>query len=192
MMLDKYINHKITNIEAATIIGVSRGTFFRLVKEHKNWFTRKHTKGRNYRVSHVLVCISHDFPCACWKEQSSPFVIYRHLSSASKIYKIKKGTRKISLKPTFGANIAKKWLTAGIEPIKKQTDILYQSGSFNMYKDKYSNTNETPFKIWNTLSCNKSLYCYYKSIKYWNSYLFNNLPKTCFIWPYSFDVFILS
>ena len=35
-ILDKYINHKITNIEAASIIGVSRGTFFRLVKEHKN------------------------------------------------------------------------------------------------------------------------------------------------------------
>ena len=35
-ILDKYINHKITNIEAASIIGVSRGTFFRLVKEYKN------------------------------------------------------------------------------------------------------------------------------------------------------------
>ena len=32
-ILDKYINHKITNIEAASIIGVSRGTFFRLVKD---------------------------------------------------------------------------------------------------------------------------------------------------------------
>ena len=34
-MLDKYINHEITNTEAAAIIGVSRGTFFRLVREHK-------------------------------------------------------------------------------------------------------------------------------------------------------------
>ena len=32
---DKYINHKITNTEAASIIGVSRGSFFRLVKERK-------------------------------------------------------------------------------------------------------------------------------------------------------------
>ena len=34
-ILDKYINHEITNTEAATIIGVSRGTFFRLVREFK-------------------------------------------------------------------------------------------------------------------------------------------------------------
>jgi len=34
-LLDKYINHEITNTEAAAIIGVSRGTFFRLVKERK-------------------------------------------------------------------------------------------------------------------------------------------------------------
>ena len=32
---DKYINHEITNTEAASIIGVSRGTFSRLVKERK-------------------------------------------------------------------------------------------------------------------------------------------------------------
>ena len=34
-ILDKYINHEITNTEATAIIGVSRGTFFRLVKERK-------------------------------------------------------------------------------------------------------------------------------------------------------------
>jgi len=34
-IIDKYINHEITNTEAASIIGVSRGTFFRLVKERK-------------------------------------------------------------------------------------------------------------------------------------------------------------
>lgn len=34
-ILDKYIKHEITNNEAASIIGVSRGTFFRLVKERK-------------------------------------------------------------------------------------------------------------------------------------------------------------
>ena len=34
-ILDKYINHEITNTEAASILGVSRGTFFRLVKERK-------------------------------------------------------------------------------------------------------------------------------------------------------------
>ena len=34
-ILDKYINHEITNIEAASILGVSRGTFFRLVREFK-------------------------------------------------------------------------------------------------------------------------------------------------------------
>ncbi|MCM1260779.1 MAG: recombinase family protein [Prevotella sp.] len=34
-ILDKYINKELTNIEAAKIIKVSRGTFFRLVKERK-------------------------------------------------------------------------------------------------------------------------------------------------------------
>lgn len=34
-ILDKYINKELTNIEAAKLIGVSRGTFFRLVKERK-------------------------------------------------------------------------------------------------------------------------------------------------------------
>lgn len=35
-ILDKYINKKLTNIEAAKLIGISRGTFFRLVKERKS------------------------------------------------------------------------------------------------------------------------------------------------------------
>lgn len=34
-VLDRYINHETTNTEAASLIGVSRGTFFRLVREHK-------------------------------------------------------------------------------------------------------------------------------------------------------------
>lgn len=34
-ILDRYITHEITNTEAASLIGVSRGTFFRLVREHK-------------------------------------------------------------------------------------------------------------------------------------------------------------
>ena len=34
-ILDKYIHHEITNAEAAYILRVSRGTFFRLVKERK-------------------------------------------------------------------------------------------------------------------------------------------------------------
>ncbi len=34
-IIDKYINHEITNIEAA-LIDVSRGTFFRLVKKRKH------------------------------------------------------------------------------------------------------------------------------------------------------------
>lgn len=34
-ILDKYINHEITNVYAARLIGVSRGTFFRLVNEYK-------------------------------------------------------------------------------------------------------------------------------------------------------------
>ena len=35
-IIKKDINKEITNIEAAKIIGVSRGTFFRIVKEYKN------------------------------------------------------------------------------------------------------------------------------------------------------------
>jgi len=35
-ILDKYINKELTNILAAKLIGVSRGTFFRLVKERKS------------------------------------------------------------------------------------------------------------------------------------------------------------
>lgn len=35
-ILDKYINKELNNIEAAKLIGVSRGTFFRLVKERKS------------------------------------------------------------------------------------------------------------------------------------------------------------
>ena len=38
-ILDKYINRKITNTEAASLIGVSRGTFFRLVKEKSKLYT---------------------------------------------------------------------------------------------------------------------------------------------------------
>ena len=34
-ILDKYINHEITNTEAASIIGVFIGTFFRLIKWRK-------------------------------------------------------------------------------------------------------------------------------------------------------------
>ena len=34
-ILDKYINPELNNIEAAKIIGVSRGTFFRLVKQNR-------------------------------------------------------------------------------------------------------------------------------------------------------------
>ena len=34
--IKKYINKEISNIEATKIIGVSRGTFFRIVKEYKN------------------------------------------------------------------------------------------------------------------------------------------------------------
>ena len=36
-ILNKYINKELTNIEAAKLIGVSRGTFFRLVKERKSF-----------------------------------------------------------------------------------------------------------------------------------------------------------
>ena len=35
-ILDKYINHEITNIEGAKLLDVSRGTFFRLVNERRN------------------------------------------------------------------------------------------------------------------------------------------------------------
>lgn len=35
-ILDDYLNHQINNIEASKLLGVSRGTFFRLVKERKN------------------------------------------------------------------------------------------------------------------------------------------------------------
>ena len=35
-ILEKYINKELTNIEAAKLIGVSRGTFFRLIKERKS------------------------------------------------------------------------------------------------------------------------------------------------------------
>lgn len=35
-ILDKYINKEINNIEAAELIGISRGTFFRLIKERKS------------------------------------------------------------------------------------------------------------------------------------------------------------
>ena len=33
--MHKYLDHEITNIEAAKLIGVSRGTFFRLSKSRK-------------------------------------------------------------------------------------------------------------------------------------------------------------
>ena len=39
-ILDKYINHELTNTEAAELIDVSRGTFFRLVKERKHNLNR--------------------------------------------------------------------------------------------------------------------------------------------------------
>ena len=35
-ILDKYINKEINNIEASELIGISRGTFFRLIKERKS------------------------------------------------------------------------------------------------------------------------------------------------------------
>ena len=35
-IIKKYINKEITNIEAAKIIGVLRGTFFRVVRDYKN------------------------------------------------------------------------------------------------------------------------------------------------------------
>ena len=39
-ILSKYINKEINNIEAAKLIGISRGTFFRLVKERKSLKSR--------------------------------------------------------------------------------------------------------------------------------------------------------
>ncbi len=36
-IINKYLNHEINNIEAAKIIGVSRGTFFRIVKDYKSF-----------------------------------------------------------------------------------------------------------------------------------------------------------
>lgn len=51
-ILDKYINHETTNTEAASLIGVSRGTFFRLVREHK----KRETKQFKYcLVSHKFL-----------------------------------------------------------------------------------------------------------------------------------------
>lgn len=41
-ILDKYINHEINNIEAAKLIGVSRGTFFRLVRAKKQVIVKKY------------------------------------------------------------------------------------------------------------------------------------------------------
>ncbi len=38
-ILDDYINHKISNTKASKMIGVSRGTFFRLFKERKEKFS---------------------------------------------------------------------------------------------------------------------------------------------------------
>lgn len=35
-ILDQYINKKLTNIEATKLLGISRGTFFRLIKEKKS------------------------------------------------------------------------------------------------------------------------------------------------------------
>ena len=36
-IINKYLNHEINNIEAAKIIGVSRGTFFRIAKDYKSF-----------------------------------------------------------------------------------------------------------------------------------------------------------
>ena len=35
LIINKYLNREITSLEAQTLIGVSRGTFFRLMKEKK-------------------------------------------------------------------------------------------------------------------------------------------------------------
>lgn len=43
-ILDNYINKEINNIEAAKLIGISRGTFFRLVKEWKSLNSRVNVK----------------------------------------------------------------------------------------------------------------------------------------------------
>ena len=43
-ILDKYINKEINNVEAAKLIGISRGTFFRLVKERKSLNSRVNVK----------------------------------------------------------------------------------------------------------------------------------------------------
>ena len=40
-ILDKYLKHEITNLEAASLIGVSRGTFFRLVTEYRDKSTNQ-------------------------------------------------------------------------------------------------------------------------------------------------------
>ena len=37
IIIDKYINHEITNTKATSILGISRGTVFRLVKERKQF-----------------------------------------------------------------------------------------------------------------------------------------------------------
>ena len=38
-IMKRYIYKEITNIEAAKIIGVSRGTFFRVVRDYENKFS---------------------------------------------------------------------------------------------------------------------------------------------------------
>lgn len=40
-ILEKYLKHEITNLEAASLIGVSRGTFFRLVTEYRDKSTNQ-------------------------------------------------------------------------------------------------------------------------------------------------------
>ena len=51
-ILDRYISHEITNTEAASLIGVSRGTFFRLVREHKK---SKTSQFKYWLVSHKFL-----------------------------------------------------------------------------------------------------------------------------------------
>ena len=51
-VLDRYLNHETTNTEAASLIGVSRGTFFRLVREHKKWKT---SQFKYWLVSHKFL-----------------------------------------------------------------------------------------------------------------------------------------
>ena len=36
-IINKYLKHEINNIEAAKLIGVSRGTFFRIIKDYKSF-----------------------------------------------------------------------------------------------------------------------------------------------------------